>query len=77
MKKKREEKNWAESYEAGHKRGPIQDIMRPQKGHQKGWRRDFPGGTVVKNLPAVTWVQSLVGEDPTCCRAAKSALHNY
>ena len=24
-----------------------------------------------------TWVQSLVREDPTCCRAAKSVCHNY
>ena len=24
-----------------------------------------------------TWVQSLVQEDPTCCRATKPVLHNY
>ena len=23
------------------------------------------------------WVQSLVGEDPTCCRATKPVCHNY
>ena len=23
------------------------------------------------------WVPSLVGEDPTCCRATKPACHNY
>ena len=30
------------------------------------WRRGFPGGSKVKNLPAVeeTWVQSLGREDP-------------
>ena len=24
-----------------------------------------------------TWVQSLVGEDPTCCRATNGMYHNY
>ena len=24
-----------------------------------------------------TWVQTLVQEDPTCCRAAKPVCHNY
>ena len=41
--------------------------------------RDFPGGTVVKNLPASagTWVRALVREDPTCRRATKPMCHNY
>ena len=40
---------------------------------------DFPGGPVVKNLPANagTGVWSLVWEDPTCLRATKSTSHNY
>ena len=40
---------------------------------------DFPGGALVKNLPANagTWVQALVQEDPTCCGATKPVCHNY
>ena len=41
---------------------------------------DFPGGPVVKNLPANTGdtVRSLVGADPTWRRATKHAVrHNY
>ena len=41
--------------------------------------RGFPGGAVVKNLPAMqgTRVQALVWEDPTCRGAAKPVCHNY
>ena len=41
--------------------------------------RDFPGGTVVKNPPAMqgTRVRSLVREDPTCHGATKPMCHNY
>ena len=40
---------------------------------------DFPDGAVAKNLPSnvETMVQSLVWEDPTCCRATKPMSHNY
>ena len=39
----------------------------------------FPGGTVVKNLPANagTRVQALVWEDLTCRGATKPTCHNY
>ena len=39
----------------------------------------FPGGPLVKNLPAVqeTRVQSLVWEGPTCRVATKFAHHNH
>ena len=42
-------------------------------------KRDFPGGAVDKNLPAVqgTQVQPLVWEDPTCRGATKPTCHNY
>ena len=45
----------------------------------KEYMLDFPVGPVVKNLPANagTWVQSLVWEDFTCCRATKSMCCNY
>ena len=35
--------------------------------------RDFPGGPVVKNLPAMqeTWIWFLVQEDSICCGATK------
>ena len=41
--------------------------------------RDFPGGPVVKNLPAYAGdrVQSPGQEDPTCLGAAKPLGHNY
>ena len=41
--------------------------------------QDFPGGAVVKNLPANAgdWVQALVREDPKCCGATKPVHHNY
>ena len=41
--------------------------------------RDFPGSSVVKNLPAQqgTWVRSLVWADSTCRGAAKPVLHSY
>ena len=40
---------------------------------------DFPGGTVVKNLPAMqgTRVRALVREEPTCHGATKPVHHNY
>ena len=40
---------------------------------------DFPGGTVDKNPPRIqrTYVPSLVQENPTCNRAAKSMHQNY
>ena len=39
----------------------------------------FPGGTVVKNLPANAGGtgSTLVREDPTCRRATKAMHHNY
>ena len=42
-------------------------------------RWDFPGGTVVKNLPANAGdMGSIPGpEDPTCRRATKPVRHNY
>ena len=41
--------------------------------------RGFPGGSMVKNLPAMqeTWVQSVVREDPTCSGAIKPVNLNY
>ena len=40
---------------------------------------DFPGGPVVKNLPANAgaWVRFLVLKDPTCCGATKPVDHNH
>ena len=40
--------------------------------------RNFPGGAVVKNLPANAGdtVRALVREDPTCCGATKP-VHHY
>ena len=42
-------------------------------------KKGFPGGPVVKDLPCNegTVVQSLVQEDPTCCKATKPVCHNY
>ena len=42
-------------------------------------RRGFPGGFVVKNLPASAgdMVQTLIQEDPTCHGAAKPMSLNY
>ena len=39
----------------------------------------FPGGAVVKNLPADAGDTGsiLVWEDPTCCGATKPVYHNY
>ena len=41
--------------------------------------KDFPGGTVNKNLLPVqgTWVRFLVWEDSTCLGAAKFVSHNF
>ena len=43
---------------------------------------DFPGGAVVKNLPAIAGDTGsspgpLVQEDPTCRGATKPVCHNY
>ena len=40
---------------------------------------DFPGGAVVKNLPANAGkhVRALIQEDPTCHGATKPVCHNY
>ena len=39
---------------------------------------DFPGGTMVRSLPAnVGDTGSLVWEDPTCREATKPVRHNY
>ena len=38
---------------------------------------DFLGGTVVKNLPANAWVQSLVWEDSTHNEATKPTSRIY
>ena len=43
-------------------------------------KREFPGGSVVKNQPARAGdngVRSLVQEDLTCCGAMKPVGHNY
>ena len=42
------------------------------------WTEDFPGGSVVKNLPANTGDMGLITdqEDPTCRRVTKSMGHN-
>ena len=55
----------------------INKFIKKKKKKKTG--RDFPGGAVVKNLPASagTWVWSLVWEDPTCRRATKPVSHNY
>ena len=47
--------------------------------HKKQKQQDFPGGPVVKNLPANagTWVWSPDWENTTCCRAAKPVCHSY
>ena len=37
----------------------------------KSYILDFPGGTVVKNPPALVW------EDPTCHEATKPVHHSY
>ena len=41
--------------------------------------KDFPGGPVVKNLPAIqrTWIQSLAWEHPTRHRGAGPICNNY
>ena len=50
----------------------------------KGYRRDFPGGTVDKNLLANTGKTGSIPtchgarqEDPTCHGATKPVYHNY
>ena len=44
-----------------------------------GFLKGFPGGSVVKNLPANAGdtVSSLIQEDPTYCGAIRPVLHNY
>ena len=47
---------------------------------KNNWLGDFPGGTVVKNLPANNagnTVRALVREDPTYLGATKPERHNY
>ena len=44
---------------------------------QKEKNKGFPGGAVVKNLPASAGVRALVWEDPTCRGATKPMSHNY
>ena len=50
-----------------------------ERNWKKKKKRDFPGGTVVKNPPANagTRVQTLVREDPTYRIATKPVCHNY
>ena len=45
----------------------------------KATREGSPGGAVLRiRLPMQgTWVEALVPEDPTCCRAMKPVCHNY
>ena len=45
----------------------------------KKWSGGFPGGSVVKNLPANLgdWVRSLVWDDPACLGATKPVCHSY
>ena len=63
----------------GHKDGLIYTYR--SMGYTKliKGRMDFPGGTVVKDLPANAGDtgQALVREDPTCCGANKPTSHNY
>ena len=70
----------------GEPRSTIRE--RPLRGCQNQEHRDFPGGAVVKNLPANagntgsspdpgTRVQALIREDPTCRGATKPVCHNY
>ena len=50
-----------------------------REGKIKNQIEGFPGGSVVKNPPAMqgTWVGALVQEDPTCHRATKPVRRNY
>ena len=47
--------------------------------NQRQAAEDFPGGSVVKNLPAMqgTRVLSLVQEDSICSGVTKLMHHNY
>ena len=49
-----------------------------QYSHSLIFWKDFPGGSVVKNLPANAGdtVQSRIREDPTCHGSAKPIHHN-
>ena len=51
-----------------------------QDGEEKMQEKDFPGGRVVKNLPASTGDTSLIlirGKDRACHRATEPVCHNY
>lgn len=55
---------------------PGDDIFKGETGER--WKGGFLCGSVVKHLPPndETWVQSLMGEDPTCHRAITPVHHN-
>ena len=57
----------------------VQSVFLVELGKQNGRTWDFPGDSVVKNMPANagTQVRALVREDPTCCGATKPVRHNY
>ena len=64
----------------------IPTLVHPSKGWtyiavKKNEGGGFPGGAVVKNLPANTGfntrVQALIREYPTCRGATKPVHHNY
>ena len=69
MKRKKERKKERE-------RGREREKERKNE-RKKG---DFPGGTVVKNLPANAGDMGSSpgrGRSPTCCRTTKPLHHNY
>ena len=53
----------------------LQQKLKKKKEKEQG----YLGGSVDKNhLPMQeTWVQSLIQEDSTCCRATKPVCHNH
>ena len=53
-------------------------LIPSQKGHhQKIYKQDLPGGSLM-NLPMQeTWLQALIREDPICCGAAKPVCPKY
>ena len=61
--------------------GGVGDICKSQElqSRDQDLHWGFPGGSVVKNLPASAGVvvQALVREDPTCDRATKPVHRNY
>ena len=60
-------------------------LLRKKKKGREGRKEEekekggFPGGPLVKNLPAIqeTQVQSLVWEDPTCHVATRFVHHSH